>query len=230
MTTTIVGAELKDKYPGIIINFLIDESGSMMRKAPETIQGFNQYVKDRQESREAQRSGTVFFSLTKFSNKANVIYAAKDIKDIEPLNEQTYKPDGCTALLDAIGRTVDTVSDVIKDWEHKPAILTVIMTDGLENASSDYTHEQIKDKITEKEKEGNWTFVFLGATLDTIETAASYGIAKGNAAQYSISNIDAVMRGVSCSTQRYAHDTTEGVMQTNKFFDDSAANFVEDQS
>lgn len=225
----LITANLKNQPPGMIVNFVLDESGSMRYVFEQTIQGFNTYVKERKSSPEAQRKGSVFFSLTKFSTRANVVYAAKEISEVEELDSQSYNPDGNTALMDAIGRTIVAVEESIKDWPTKPAILTVIMTDGQENASTDYRAEQIRKMIQDKEAEGNWTFVFLGADLNTMNVGQSYGIKSGNTRQYDVNNMHQVMDNLSIDTSRYAASASRGVMRTANFFDTSDANaFAED--
>jgi Mg-chelatase subunit ChlD len=142
--------------------FILDRSGSMETCLDDTIGGFNAFLRD-----QVVDGGTL--TLIQFDHEYSLIYDKKPIGEVEPLNRETFKPRGSTALLDAIGKTVKSITD-----DRKPTI--AILTDGLENASHMYTKSHVKDLVEQKTKEG-WTFVYLGANQDAFAEAGSIGIA-----------------------------------------------------
>jgi hypothetical protein len=146
----------------------------------ETVGGFDEFV-----NKQKQGDGKASLTLTQFDDEYEVVYADKDIQEV-PSIKDIYQPRGCTALLDAIGRTVkDTETMLSKRFgnETPDRVLCVIITDGYENASKEWTRDKIVELIRDKEK-GNWEFMFLSANLDAIAQAASMGIKAGSAATY----------------------------------------------
>lgn len=224
----LITAEMKNQQPGVIMNIIIDESGSMMRREEEVINGFNEYIQNQRKTAEAQRFGNVYVSLTKFSNTAKVIFAAKEISQVAEMTKDDYKPDGITALNDAYGKTIAEVSEAVKDWTAKPSVLTVLITDGGENASTDYTSERVSQLIDEKEKEG-WTFVFLGSDRKSFQTAQKLGIRAGNFMQYDNENYKGTMEKLSYCSARYTTNRIADSFKEVEACDRSVANFfVED--
>lgn len=200
---SVVTADLKTKSPGMIINVIIDESGSMYGQWAQTINSFNKYVEEQKKQKIAQRPNNVFLSLTKFNSDAEVVYAAQDIHSVPELDETVYYPRGRTALYDAVGKTVLAVEKAIEEWERKPAVLNVIITDGYENSSKEFTNtEQMKELIERKENDG-WTFVYLGSTMDTNEISREMGISSGNTLQYAEGRLTCAMRSLATGTRAY---------------------------
>lgn len=180
----------KKKETVTLINFLLDKSGSMNEVLDSTISGFNEYL-DSQKSAE----GRTLFSLTTFNtqgaaSQASIqsVYVGKPVAEVPALTRQSYVPGGMTPLYDAIGETLARVEDRIEGSEEKPdVVLFVIMTDGLENKSREYTAASIKPLIERAEKELGWTFVFLGANQNVWAAGATLGISKGNVLDYTAS-------------------------------------------
>jgi|SRR3990172_1726418 len=193
-----------------LVNFILDESGSMDCCRDATISGFNEYLKTLNKIK-----GNVSFSLTKFnSTKVDTVYVNKSIKDIVDLSRDTYIPDACTPLYDAIGSMVTKVGNDAKNKK----VLTIIMTDGQENSSKEYTREKIVNLIKEKESEGNWSFVYLGANQDAWLVGQSIGItSQANTFTYDPTKINAVMTNISKGTLAYA---TSLDMTTDNFCKD----------
>jgi len=219
----IVTADLKDKNPGMIINFVLDKSSSMATRAQSTIEGVNEYIATQQNSREAQRQGQVFLTMTLFDTNFDILYACKPINEVPKLDNRSYCPNGMTALNDAIAFTIQAVAKEIDGWEKKPAILTVVMTDGGENSSKEYSNHtggttRVKELIQQKEREGNWTFVFLADTLTAERDGQALGIRSSK--QYDANNAKGTMRAFACSTVCYA-DSLEstGKLSVNNFFE-----------
>lgn len=160
-----------------LINFVLDKSGSMASILTDTIGGFNTYLRELKKDGKSQYQ----FSLTLFDTHFENRHVDEVLAKIPELTEKTYVPGGCTALYDAIGSTVAAIE---KKGTNAGKVLTVILTDGLENSSREYSLQMIRDLISRKEKEGNWTFVFLGAGLDAFQTGDMLGVAAQNAVAY----------------------------------------------
>ena len=167
-----------NQKPRVLVNVILDKSGSMASKLNDVIEGFNAYVKGLTKEDKVD----YLFSLTLFDTMVAYRDVAIPLGSVRKLDMQTYVPGGNTALNDAIGITVRKVEG---DSPQVDKVITVIMTDGEENSSREWTHDAVKSLIEQKEKEGVWTFVFLGAAPDAWVQGRSYGIPMGNVAQYS---------------------------------------------
>jgi Mg-chelatase subunit ChlD len=141
--------------------FLLDRSGSMDICRADTIEGYNTFV-------DAQKEHGGTMTLILFDHEINVVYENTPIADVKPLDEETFVPRGGTALLDAIGHVLKM------DLPEKTTV--VVLTDGDENSSIEYTSAHIKDLIQVREKTDGWSFVYLGANQDTITNAKNLGI------------------------------------------------------
>jgi len=224
----LISSNLKDQNPSLIINFVLDQSGSMSYKKDSTIEAFNKYVEDLQKNKLAERKGQVVMSLIFFEDEPEIKYACKEISEVQFLTQENYKPYGNTALNDAIALTVLSVEDSLKEWEQKPAILTVILTDGEENASKEFGgfkgQKKIEELIKRKEAEGNWTFVFLSEkpTQQEAQTQSmKYGISGGNTMSYHgtkgvIHSIGQLSKATECYVSACAMNDSE--KQTYDFF------------
>lgn len=149
---------------------IIDRSGSMVTIANDAIGGFNTFLADQQ-----QVPGEARMTLALFDDKFEYVYAGKPLSEAEPLTGKTFVPRGGTALLDAIGRTLNEQGARIKgdNWAEK--VIVCILTDGGENQSREFKHDQIKTMVKHAEEHG-WSFVFLAANQDAFAAGASYGI------------------------------------------------------
>ena len=152
--------------------FILDRSGSMCGLESDTIGGFNGMLEKQKKS-----GAEAYITTVLFDDKFEVLHGHKDIMDVKPLTEDDYYTRGCTALLDAVGRTISMI-----DRDCTKAVVTII-TDGLENASREYALPQIKKMIDEKKEKG-WEFIFLGANIDAVKTAGSMGIGANRSANY----------------------------------------------
>ena len=172
--------------------FIIDESGSMYGLEKDTVGGFNSTV-DKQK----KLKGECLVSTVMFNTRSRVIHDRVNIKSIEKMTDNDYRPSGSTALIDALGdsiRHIKMVHRYIREEDVPSKTMFVITTDGMENASRKYSLSEVK-KMIEERKENGWEFVFLAANIDASETARSYGIdadccvdyvndAEGNAIKY----------------------------------------------
>ena len=162
----------------VLVNVILDKSGSMASKTNDVIEGFNAYIAGLGEEDQVN----YLFSLTLFDTQVAYRHVAIPLAEVKKLDGKSYQPGGNTALNDAIGITVRKVE---ADQPKVDKVVTVIMTDGEENSSREWTHDAVRGLIEQKEKEGNWTFVFLGAGLDAWHQGRSYGVQAANVAQYS---------------------------------------------
>lgn len=155
------------------ISVILDRTGSMQSIREDTIGGFNAFLHEQQAE-----PGEATLTLVQFDSQDpyEVIHHYQPIQGIPDLTSATYVPRASTPLLDALGRGINDLEKHITDLDQKPArIIMVIITDGQENASREFTHAQIKKMIAAKQQE-NWQFVFLSADLSAINDAARSGI------------------------------------------------------
>lgn len=151
------------------ILFVIDESGSMSNLRQDVIGGFNTLIEDQRKI-----EGAAEVTLFTFANKVDLVLNSVDLQTVEPLDESSYQPSGMTAMNDAIGTAL---ARVLMQAPEK-AIIN-IFTDGHENASREYTTEQVKELVKRAEDKG-YQVVFLAANIDEVSVGASLGIAKGS--------------------------------------------------
>ena len=163
--------------------FILDKSGSMASLVGDTIGGFNTMIEKQKE-----KEGKVYVSTILFSNSSEILHDRKNLEEIEPLTREDYQPSGCTALLDAIGGAIKHIGKIHK-YARKEDVpkhtMFVITTDGMENASKEYSSRQIKEMIRRQEKKYGWEFLFVAANIDAVETAENIGIRRERAANYS---------------------------------------------
>jgi len=170
------------------VHIILDESGSMYKCIDDTIGGYNHFIN---EQIKTNSDGNV--SLYLFSNDYKMYYQNKKIDENINLSKKNYNPGGSTALLDAIGNTINNVSD------ENPII--VILTDGYENCSTTYSKAHIKDLIRMKEEIG-WKFIFLGANQDAIVVASQFGINRNAAMTFNQGNVHETFEGLSAAIGR----------------------------
>lgn len=193
------------------ITIVLDETGSMAGVRDQTISGFNEFL----QSQEDKSLGECRVTLVKFnSEKIKTEYSGKLIADCPNLANDNYWPTAMTPLYDAIARAIkDTevavglTSKVLsKMTGHQvaagPAVILMVLTDGLENASQQYTQQKVFDMITEKKKLG-WAFVFLGSNQDSWGSAEGLGYARGSVGHYAQENISGAFAGVSQAMTAY---------------------------
>lgn len=181
----------------VFISLLLDETGSMQAVKGETISGYNAYVDNL-----AQEAPRALFTMTRFNSLKTVIsHDAVPIADVPHLTEKTYQPAATTPLYDAIGRTIRAVEK--RATRKKDRVLVAILTDGYENASSEYSLDAVKSLIEEK-KGQDWEFAFLGAEVSAVREARQWGIPAKSAVQYDAASVDLAMARLSSSTAAYA--------------------------
>ncbi|MBE6960663.1 MAG: hypothetical protein E7448_08100 [Ruminococcaceae bacterium] len=164
------------------IVFILDRSGSMAGLENDTIGGFNAMI----EKQKAE-PGEAVVSTVLFDNVSEVIHDRVDIQRIEPMTNRDYYVRGCTALLDAVGKAIHHIGNVHKyarEDDRPEKTLFVITTDGMENASHQYSYDKLKAMIERQREKYGWEFIFLGANIDAAKEAARVGIRPERASTY----------------------------------------------
>lgn len=154
------------------IVFILDRSGSMAGIESDTIGGFNSFINKHKKNKNTKVTTVLF------DDNYEVLYERKPIEEVSKLTPKEYYVRGCTALMDAIGKTINSLAKKIKNNK----VLFVITTDGLENASREYSKEKVRKLI---EKHSNWEFIYIGADIDSYSEASQIGIRTTNTANYS---------------------------------------------
>lgn len=164
------------------INVIIDASGSMSGLRTDTIGSFNTFRKEQSEF-----PGEAAFTLCTFNDQSRLVHDFVKIASVSDLDHRSYLPAGNTALLDAMGSTIESVGRklaALPEEERPSKVLFLIITDGQENASHTYTKDQIKSMVEHQRQVYSWEFVFMGANIDAITAGTSLGIAASNSVAY----------------------------------------------
>ncbi len=162
--------------------FILDRSGSMAGLESDTIGGFNAMIE-----KQKKQEGECFVSTVLFDNESEVLHDRVRLSEIKPMTENEYTVRGCTALIDAIGGAIHHIGNIHKYARNEDVpehTVFVITTDGMENASHKYSSSDVKKMIERQKEEYGWEFLFIGANIDAVETAAQYGIGKDRAVNY----------------------------------------------
>jgi len=161
--------------------FILDRSGSMEGLEGDTIGGFNSMIR-----RQKEQPGECLVSTVLFDTYRQTLHDRLTLQNVPNMTASDYCVRGCTALVDAIGSSIHHIASIhryIREEDVPERTLFVITTDGMENASREYTAQQVRDMIKKQESCG-WEFLFLGANMDAVSTAASFGIHKDRATTY----------------------------------------------
>ena len=174
-----------------IYHLILDKSGSMCDCIENTISGFNEQVNKVQQLEKEFSEQEITLGLTTFNHEVYHHFFQSQPATVRKLSTATYRPDGTTALLDAVGMTIESIEKDIKQHENKlnTTVVIVILTDGHENASKLFKLEDIRKEISRLEETGKWTFSFIGASLDAVDVAASMAIKRQNSFMFEKSNM-----------------------------------------
>ena len=192
---------------------VIDKSGSMSSLVQDTIGGFNSFIEDQKKV-----VGEARVSLTLFDTNYDSLYMSTPIQRVTKLTERQYCPSGMTALLDAVGKTIDEAGKEFakRDESERPEkVIMVIITDGEENSSREYKKDALKTLIEKQMKEWNWEFIYLGANQDAFAEAG--GLCISNAANFACNSasIGNTYSGISRSVVSYRAGGVVNLDQTS---------------
>lgn len=206
------------------INVIVDASGSMAGLATDTIGNFNTFLKEQKEF-----PGEAVFTLCTFNTDYRLPHDFVKIASVPDLSSKSYVPQGGTALLDAMGTTIESVGRklaALPENERPSKVIFLIITDGHENSSKRFTAEQVKAMVKHQKDVYSWEFVFMGANIDAIGTGATLGISAQNSLNYSADSIGtknlyrsisdnmSTYRGSSSSRADFFNQTQQGVGST----------------
>lgn len=175
-------ADIEKRYDHVDLVMVLDKSGSMHGMESDTIGGFNSLL-DKQRRLDVKTDVTTAI----FNQNTRYIHERKSLDEIRNLTDEDYRPEGSTALLDSVGMTIDKVANYYSVNDKKNKVVFAIITDGLENASHEYSKQNVK-KLIEQKKESGWEFIFLGANIDAVAEASSIGISSDRAIKYKATN------------------------------------------
>lgn len=192
---------MKKDYTHIAI--VLDRSGSMGSVKQDTIGGFNEFLKSQQEVK-----GEATLTLAQFDTMYELLQENANIQNVEPLTDVTYVPRGGTALLDAIGRTINSTGQFLQSLnpsQRPEKVVFVIITDGEENSSREFTLESVNEMITHQTEKYQWQFVFLGANQDAIQAGMSYGVSASNSMSFghNTKGVSAMYSSVTSNLRNY---------------------------
>lgn len=161
--------------------FILDRSGSMRGLEEDTIGGFNSMI-----AKQKKEEGEAVVTTVLFDSQYELLHDRIALNGIADMTEKEYYARGCTALLDAMGITIQKIKNVqmhTKEEERANKVIFIIITDGMENSSREYSASAVKKMVEEQKKEG-WEFLFLGANIDAVREAARFGIQEDRAVTY----------------------------------------------
>ena len=202
---------MKDDYTHICL--IVDRSGSMFNIVDDMNGAIVQLMQD-----QAKEPGTCLVDVVTFDTEVDVVYDSADPLEV---NDQVIKPRGNTALNDAIGIGVTRLGDKLRlmPEEERPAtVIVVVVTDGMENSSMDWTHAQVRKLVERQTNTYNWTFMYLAANVDAFATGKGYGFAKGQTIAFAASadSVQSVYSGLSANATRARRGDTAGFTQDER--------------
>lgn len=162
--------------------FILDKSGSMAGLEKDTIGGFNALLE-----KQRKLPGEVRVTTVLFNQGYELLHDRIPVTGVAPITEEDYQVGGMTALLDAMGSTIQKISNVQKSTmqeQRADRVMVVITTDGMENSSCEYSYKKIHEMIAMKKNTANWEFIFLGANIDAVATAKQFGVEEDFAVNY----------------------------------------------
>ena len=202
---------------------LLDRSGSMSSCIEQTVDGVNQQILRIKEIAGRFPEQELYTSLTLFNHKISSSWDRINPEKLRELTFTDYAPEGRTALFDAIGLTINYLKQSIGEEieQNEASIVFVIVTDGYENASSDFSHKQVASMIHELEETGKWAFSYIGATLDAVEIAQTLNIKKSNAIRFDSLQSEQMFNKVNNSLGSYLLNKNSGKIKTDFLEDDN---------
>lgn len=169
------------------IVFILDRSGSMQTLTDDTIGGFNSFIE-----KQKKEPGDAILTTVLFDDQYEILHDGVNLKDVKPLTREDYYARGMTAMMDAIGRTINTVDARIQKTpeQYRPGkVIFVITTDGYENASMEFSRARVKEMIQRQTAKYDWQFLFLGANMDAVSEAGTFGVCAAQSVTYAANSV-----------------------------------------
>jgi len=182
--------------------FILDRSGSMSGLEVDTIGGYNAMLE-----KQKKEPGEAIITTVLFDHRYELLHDRINLRGVAPITDREYFVRGSTALLDAVGKTINKIGNAQKNTaeeERAEHVMFVITTDGMENASREYHYEKVRQMVEHQKSKYSWEFIFLGANIDAIATAERFGIGKDRATNYNadsertLLNYEVISETVSC--------------------------------
>lgn len=167
--------------------FILDRSGSMASLTSDTVGGFNSMIENQKNE-----EGEAYVTTVLFNGNYEILHDHININDIKPITNKDYYAYGMTALLDAVGSTINSIGNRLSETpedERPEKVIFVITTDGVENASREFTKQKVKEMIEHQQSKYSWTFMFLGANIDAVGEAESLGIKASHSHTYTANSV-----------------------------------------
>lgn len=202
-----------------LYNFILDRSGSMAGMEEMAICGFNEHLTTIKNLKTEFPNQEFLCSLTIFDHEIESALSFKSIDKIKSLKVGQYQPRGMTALLDAIGKTIHDVNSEFKKQidNNEMSVVFIVITDGYENASRFFSYNDIAKKIKSLEETEKWTFTFLGADFDVIETSRMLNIKNENVMNFSKANYSGMVDEINEQMKSYSEFKAIGKIKKSFF-------------
>lgn len=202
--------------------FILDMSGSMSPLREDTIGGYNTLLEEHKKE-----EGDAYITTVLFDDRYIVIHDREDIKNAKPLTDKEYAPCGMTAMLDAVGKTINSIGQKLAatDEKDRPGnVIVTIITDGKENHSTEYNWKTVKQMIKEQREKYSWIFTFIGANIDTMAVSADLGIDQQYARGYTASKVGtaSVYKTMSKVTAYSRASKTKGIITDDEMKEEMA--------
>jgi hypothetical protein len=214
------------KTDDVLLTILLDRSGSMGMIRDATIKGFNDFVSSQRDS---QQKGKLLVSLVQFDTEYEPNFAGVDVaeSDIE-LDYSSFVPRGGTALLDSLAHAIHDTDAWIKDNAFKGRIIFLVITDGEENSSSEYTHKAITKLVSEYEVGRNWSFAYVGANVDAFGNSVHLGMQQGSALQTASNpqSVSVMFAATGAAMENYRQSGASGQVASGSFYDNDMTDAV----
>ena len=197
------------------ITMVIDRSGSMQSIRTDAEGGINSFIEQQK-----QEPGETLLTLVQFDTEYEFVHSGVPVKQIPAF---TLVPRGSTALLDAVGRAINETGARLAAMaeSQRPALVVfVIVTDGAENSSREFTRDQIRTMVEHQQSVYKWQFTFLAANQDAFAAGGSMGIAQDGIAAYSMGKVRGSWDAAAKKMSRMRKAAGEGAAVDNKFTDE----------
>ena len=190
--------------------FLLDRSGSMNSIVEDTVGGFDAFIAEQRRFTE-EAPGECRVTLAQFDDTYEEVYADRPIADVPSL---VLQPRGTTALLDSVARIVLDAGKrlaALPEDQRPGTVIVGIMTDGLENASREWSHPQVKQLIETQTRDYQWQFLYLGADQDAVEVGMSIGVGAGHSVTYGRGKVKQAMAATAANVSSYRQARAGGM-------------------